>query len=203
VATRTRRRLSLSPEPTQGRGGPKIIVRRAIKEANATIQYPTLTRLNYDEWAMLMQVNMEAAGIWYAVEPYPDEEVEYRDDRLALAAILRSVPSEMLPTLRRKRTARAAWEAVKTIRIGVERVCESKAQQLRLEFASLGWKEGETTEDFSVRIMGLSNNLRTLGDDITDAVIVHKMLDVVPEHLEQVAISIETLLDLNMSPSRR
>jgi hypothetical protein len=89
------------------------------------------------------------------------------------------------------------------IRIGVERVRESKAQQLRWEFASLGWKEGETTEDFSVRIMGLSNNLRTLGDDITDAVIVHKMLDVVPEHLEQVAISIETLLDLNMSPSRR
>jgi hypothetical protein len=41
--------------------------------------------------------------------------------------------------------------------------------------------------------MGLSNNLRTLGDDI----IVRKMLDVVPEHLEQVAISIETLLDLN------
>jgi hypothetical protein len=127
VATRTRRRLSLSPEPTRGRGRPKIIVRRTIKEANATIQYPTLTRSNYDEWAMLMLVNMEAAGIWYAVEPYPDEEVEYHDDWLALAAILHSVPSEMLPTLRGKRTARAAWEAVKTIRVGVERVRESKA----------------------------------------------------------------------------
>jgi hypothetical protein len=192
-----RHRLSLPPEPTRGHDGPKIIVRQTIKEANATIQYPTLTRSNYDEWAMLMQVNMEAAGIWYAVEPYPDEEVEYRNDRLALAAILLFVPSEMLPTLRGKRTARAAWEAVKTIRVGVELVRESKAQQLRREFASLGWKEGETAEDFSVRIMGLSNNLCTLDDDITDAVIVRKMLDVVPEHLEQVAVSIETLLDLN------
>jgi hypothetical protein len=51
-----RRRLSASPEPTRGRGGPKIIVRRTIKEANATIVYPMLTRTNYDEWSMLMQV---------------------------------------------------------------------------------------------------------------------------------------------------
>jgi len=87
-----------------------------------------LTRTNYEEWEMLMQVNMEAAGIWYAIEPYDGEEVEYRDDRLALAAILRSVPTEMLPTLHGKRTARAAWEAVRTIRVGVERVRESKAQ---------------------------------------------------------------------------
>jgi hypothetical protein len=40
----------------------------------------------------------------YVVELYPDKEVEYRDDRLALAAILRSVSSEMLPTLHGKRS---------------------------------------------------------------------------------------------------
>ncbi|EAZ37695.1 hypothetical protein OsJ_22037 [Oryza sativa Japonica Group] len=117
------------------------------------------------------------------------------EDRLA--AILRSVPSEMLPTLRGKRSARAAWDVIKTIRVGVERVRESKAQQLRREFAALTWKEGETAEDFSVRITGLANNLRTLGDNISDADVVRKMLDVVPEHLEQIAIAVETLLDLN------
>jgi hypothetical protein len=132
----------LSPEPTRGRGGPRIIVRRTIKEATATIQYPTLTRSNYEEWSMLMQVNMEAAGVWYAVEPYEDEEVEYRDDRLALAAILRSVPAEMLPILRGKCSARAAWEAIKTIRVGIERVRESKAQQLRREFAAITGRKG-------------------------------------------------------------
>ena len=192
-----RRRLSLSPTPRRGRTGPQIIVRRTVKEANATVQYPMLTRTNYEEWEMLMQVNMEAAGIWYAIEPYEGEEVEYRDDRLALAAILRSVPTEMLPTLRGKRTARAAWEAVRTIRVGVERVRESKAQQLRREFAALSWKEGESAEDFSVRITGLANNLRVLGDNISDVDIVRKMLDTAPEHLEQIAVAIETLLDLN------
>jgi len=58
-----RRRLSLSPVPTRGRGGSKIIVRRMIKETNATVQYLTLTRTIYEEWEMLMQVNMEARTI--------------------------------------------------------------------------------------------------------------------------------------------
>jgi hypothetical protein len=195
--TPSRHRPSLSPTPRRGRTRPQIIVKRTVKEANATVQYPMLTRTNYEEWEMLMRVNMEAAGIWYAIEPYEGEEVEYRDDRLALAAILRSVPTEMLPTLRGKRTAQAAWEAVRTIRVGVERVRESKAQQLRREFVALGWKEGESAEDFSVRITGLANSLRVLGDNISDADIIRKMLDTAPEHLERIAVVIETLLDLN------
>lgn len=192
-----RRHPSLSPTPRRGRRGAEVIIRRTVKETGASVQYPTLTRSNYQEWAMLMQVNMEAQGIWYAIEPEEDDVIEYRDDRLAMAAILRSVPPEMLSTLRGKRTAQAAWEAVKTIRVGVQRVRESNAQQLRREFAALAWKEGETAEDFSVRITGIANNLRILGDNIADVDVVRKMLQVVPDHLSQVAISIETLLDLN------
>ena len=54
-----------------------------------------------------MKVNLQAAGLWHAVEPEEGEEVliEYREDRLAMAAILRSVPSEMLGSVARKRTA--------------------------------------------------------------------------------------------------
>ena len=48
-----------------------------------------------------------------------------------------------------------------------------------------------------MRITGLANNLRTLADDVPDVMVVRKMLEVVPEHLEQITISLETLLDLN------
>jgi hypothetical protein len=54
------------------------------------------------------------------------------------------------------------------------------------------WKEGESTEDFSIRIGGLANNLRALGDDVPDSVVMRKMLEVVLEHLEAIAF-----LDLN------
>ena len=44
---------------------------------------------------------------------------------------------------------------------------------------------------------GLANSITTLGGSINETEIVKKMLQVVPDHLEQVAISIEILLDVN------
>ena len=86
-----------------------------------------LTRTNYQEWSLLMRVNMEAQGFWHAVEPEDGDVIEYREDRLALATVLQSVPTEMLDSLARKRTARSAWEAVKTVRVGMQRVREANA----------------------------------------------------------------------------
>jgi hypothetical protein len=68
------------------------------------VQYPTRPRTNYNEWSLLMKVNMQAQGQWQAVEPEEEEIVEYREDRLALAAILRAVPPEMIASLATKCT---------------------------------------------------------------------------------------------------
>jgi len=118
-----RRRPSTSPEPRRGRHrGGDVIVERVVKEVGGgggSIQYPTLTRTNYSNLALLMRVNLEAAGLRHAVEPDELDIIRYREDRLALAAILRSVPLEMRASLSRKRTACSAWEAVKTVRVGV------------------------------------------------------------------------------------
>jgi hypothetical protein len=59
------------------------------------------------------------------------------------------------------------------------------------------WEEAENVEDFANRITGLATDFRLLGDNIIDVEVVQKMLQVVPEHLSQVAMSIETLLDIN------
>ncbi|WVZ56480.1 hypothetical protein U9M48_007001 [Paspalum notatum var. saurae] len=179
-----RRWVSQSPGPRRGRcRGDAVVIERIIKESGGGVQYPTLTRTNYAEWALLMKVNLEAAGLWHAVEPEDGDVIEYREDRLALAAILRSVPSDMLASLGRKRTARSAWNAVKTVRVGVQRVREANARQLMKEFGDITFKEGESVDDFSVRIVGLANNIRTLGGTLTDPDIVKKML--------------QTLLDVN------
>ncbi|WVZ53904.1 hypothetical protein U9M48_004791 [Paspalum notatum var. saurae] len=195
-----RRRVCQSPGPRHGRRrGDAVVIERIVKESTGGggVQYPTLSRTNYAEWALLMKVNLEAAGLWHAVEPEDGDVIEYREDRLALAAILRSMPSDMLASLGRKRTARSAWNAVKTVRVGVQRVHEANARQLMKEFGNITFKEGEFVDDFSVRIVGLANNIRTLGGTLTDPDIVKKMLQVIPEHLEQIACSIETLLDVN------
>ncbi|BAH94919.1 Os10g0459550 [Oryza sativa Japonica Group] len=174
-------------------GGQQIIVQRVMKETAGSVVYPMLTRTNYTDWALVMRVNLQAQGLWSAIEP---GYAEYQDDRMALSAILRAVPPEMLPTLAVKDTAKEAWESVKTMRVGVARVREAKAQTLRNEFELIRMKESESVDDFSMRLNAIVNNLRMLGDPLEEEKVVQKFLRVVPSRFVQVAIAIEQLLDL-------
>jgi hypothetical protein len=107
--------------------------------------------------------------------------------------LLRVVLAEMQASLTNKETAHEAWEAIRRVRIGADRVKEANADHLRQEFTELKFKSSEGMEDFSLRITALANQLRVLGDDITDEEVVKKLLHSVPEKLEQVAIVMETL----------
>jgi hypothetical protein len=64
-------------------------------------------------------------------------------------------------------------------------------------FRDITFKAGETVEDFSLYLNIVASQLYVLGDDISDKNLIKKMLHVVPEKLEQVAISMETLLNLD------
>ncbi|KAK1652606.1 hypothetical protein QYE76_070411 [Lolium multiflorum] len=59
---------------------------------------------------MVMEVNMQAASLWDAIE---DADVSRREDKQALAALLRSTPPEMHPMLMGKGSAKATWETIK------------------------------------------------------------------------------------------
>ena len=85
-----------------------------------------------------------------------------------------------------------AWDAVKNLRIG-----DASAQQLRREFGNLSFKEGESINEFSIYINVLATNLRSLDDNITDAKVVKKLLQVVPERMNQAVVSLEMFRDLN------
>lgn len=122
-----RRRISSSCAPRRGCQRGEVIVERVVKETGGTVQYPMLTRMNYEQWSLPMRVNVQAQGLWHAVEPEDGVVIEYREDQLALSAIIRAVPSEMLGSLAYKRTARSTWEAMKTVRVGVQRVRHSNA----------------------------------------------------------------------------
>jgi len=49
-----------------GSGDGAQVVERVV--ANGALDLPMLTRANYQEWALVMQVNLEAMGQWSAVE---------------------------------------------------------------------------------------------------------------------------------------
>jgi hypothetical protein len=142
----------------------------------------------------VMQVNLEAQGLWDAIDP---GNVDRREDRLALAALLRTVPSEMRSIIAVKKTGKEAWEVIKTMRQGAERVKAANAQKLLRQFENIRFKEGEAVDDFAMRISGLATNICVLGESLDEVRVVKKMLRVVPAAYKQIALSIETLLDLD------
>ncbi|WVZ54850.1 hypothetical protein U9M48_005594 [Paspalum notatum var. saurae] len=175
-------------------GSKSVVVERVIKEVGMAAVYPELTRSNYSEWALVMQVNFEAQGLWEAIM---DDGVDRREDRQALAALLRAVPAEMRSTLAVKKSAKEAWEAVRTMRLGVDRVKAANAQKLLMEFEAIKFKPGETVDEFTTRINSVASTIRSIGESLDEPRIVKKFLRVVPSRYSQIAVSIKTLLDLD------
>jgi hypothetical protein len=96
-----------------------------------------------------------------------------------------------------RKTVKEAWEAVKMMRIGVDRVKEVNAQQRLLqEFENIKFKDVEMVEDFGMRLSNLIGNLRVLGEQVEDARVVKKFLRVVPPRFTQVVVSIEMFCDM-------
>jgi len=126
-----------------------------------------------------MLCNYEAMEIWETIEP-GGAGVKRVQDRQAMSALLRSVPKDMWQTLGGKKTVNEAWEAVKTMRLGSDRVKDVNAQKLSKEFENLQFKEGETIDDFGMRITNLIADLKALGETIDDIKVIKKFLRVVP-----------------------
>jgi len=89
-----------------------------------------------------------------------------------------------------------AWEVVKTMRLGADRVKDVNAQKLMQEFENIKFKEGESIDDFGMRINNLVGNLRALGETMEDTRVVKKFLRVVPSRFASVVVSIEMFCDM-------
>jgi hypothetical protein len=129
-----------------------------IEKATAAILYPVLTHTNYSEFALVMRVNLQAAGLWDVINKGDND---YHDDMNALAALLCAVPQEMQPSLALNESAKEAWDAIQSIPVGTDKVKEEKVEKLCREFNDISFKSGEFVEEFTMCISSLVNQLRS------------------------------------------
>jgi len=167
------------------------VVREAVGGGGVSLVFPMLKRGEYTNWAMVMEVNMQAASLW---DPIVDDGVPQREDKQAFAALSGPL-SELHPMLIGKGSAKAAWQAIRLQHQGNDRVRDTRVRRLRKEFESLAFKDGEHVDEFGLRITNLGATLRSLGDTCDEEKIVRKFLSVVPGRLMQIAFSMETLMD--------
>ncbi|KAL6634298.1 hypothetical protein ACP70R_026969 [Stipagrostis hirtigluma subsp. patula] len=165
----------------------------SAKESSVTLQYPLLTRSNYTAWAIKMKACLKAQGVWEAIDM--EKGADTCKDQIALAAIYQGISEETLLLLAEKETSREAWQMLKTMHMGVERVMEAKVQTLKSELDVLRMKEGDSIDDFAMKLTSLVSKIRALGEKVEETYVVKKLLRVVPKKFLQVVSTIEQFGD--------
>jgi hypothetical protein len=58
-----------------------------------------------------------------------------------------------------KETVKDAWEAIRSIRVGTDKVKETNTERLHQDFDNISFKSGESVEEFAMRISSLPYQL--------------------------------------------
>jgi hypothetical protein len=78
-----------------------------------------LSKMNYNDWSLLIKVKLQAQQLWDAVE---FSDAEFHEDQLALDALLDSIPPKMVSSLADKLTAKDVWDSITASRVSINRV---------------------------------------------------------------------------------
>lgn len=159
------------------------------RDGGVTIRYPMLEGDNYGVWAAKMKVFMRAQGVWTAIEGNP--EIDMTRDEEAFAAITQAVPDAVFMTISQKNTAKEAWEIVKEMHAGDNRVKKARVQALRREFDWMTMNESEGVGEFAIKLTSMVNEMRALESKIVDVTVVAKLLRAVPDKFLPIVGTIE------------
>ncbi|XP_074337548.1 uncharacterized protein LOC141674746 [Apium graveolens] len=177
-----------------------------LKGGSAGLSYPTLSRENYTAWSMKMRVFMQAQRVWDAVKPSDSKTgfepidsktmVDDKIDKVALAMIYQVVLEDVLLTLDDKRTAKGAWDAIRVLCQGADRVKKAMIQTLKAEFEAMTMRDNDPLDDFYIKMNCLVSNIRALGEEVSESYVVKKLIRAVLSKILQIASIIEQFGDL-------
>ncbi|KAM3279796.1 hypothetical protein ACQJBY_046896 [Aegilops geniculata] len=160
---------------------------------------PQLTGDNYTAWAIKVEANLDAAGLWKAVVVPEDAAaaVIAKKDKPARAYLLSALAENLLLQVASKKTAAEVWASLKARFVGADRVRAARLGTLRGEFELVRMADAETLDDFAGRLGGMAVRYAALGSTLEDAALVKKLLDSVPNRLYAAVAGIEQFCNVD------
>ncbi|CAM0913149.1 unnamed protein product [Alopecurus aequalis] len=137
------------------------LVARAPARGGVPVHYPQLTDTNYGVWAVKMRIIMRTLGCWSAVDG--KGEYDQARDEDAFTALSQSLPDSMVMAIAEFETAAEAWEAIRQMRVGEDRVKKARVKQLKRELDRMQMSDGETVAAFGQKLTTLVAEIRSLG----------------------------------------
>ena len=104
------------------------VIEPTTRGASIPIHYPMLSETNYGIWAVKMKIILRSLGVWSVIEGADTDDDK---DQGAMVAISQAVPDDVMMAIAEKQTAKEAWDALREMRIGEDRVKKARVQVLK------------------------------------------------------------------------
>ena len=160
-------------------------------------QCPVLNSTNYTIWAVKIKTIFNVRGIWEAVEPTEDAEVDQKKNNMAIEMLYQAIPENMVLQIASLTSVKEIWEALKVRHVGIERVKEARVQTLESDFESLKIGANEPLDVYAGKISEIVSQASSLGHTLDEKRQIRKLLSSVPERFIQIVAAIEQFADLN------
>ncbi|XP_070668123.1 uncharacterized protein [Malus domestica] len=104
---------------------------------------------------------------------------------------------ELFPRIRNEKIAKGAWEILRREFRGDKKVRAVKLQAIRADFEYLRMNDVESLDDYLARFFEIVNNLKSLGEYVTEKRIVQKLLMSLSRRYKSIVSIIEETRDLD------
>ncbi|GJS76172.1 zinc finger, CCHC-type containing protein [Tanacetum coccineum] len=152
---------------------------------------------NYTVWAIQIKVILEAHGLWEAIEPKENTQVDDKKDKATTAFLYQALTEDVILQVAGCKTARELWESLKKRHVGEERVQQARLQSLMIGFNTLQMKDDDTVDAFTAKLNSYATKAKELGKTLDESLLVRKLLDSTPDRFIQIVASIEQTSDLD------
>ncbi|KAM2030938.1 hypothetical protein ACFX16_042257 [Malus domestica] len=181
------------------------------------LRAPIFNGINYDFWSIKMKTIFKSHDLWNLVDKgYETVETENDSsdedqqsvrkiamkvnetrDAKALGIIQGAVSDEIFPRISNFETSKTAWDVLQQEFRGDKKVRSVKLQCLRRDFEYTRMNDGEALSVYLTRLTDIVNQMKTLGEELTNQRLVQKILISLPKSYDSIASIIEETKDLD------
>lgn len=166
---------------------------------------------HWDHWSEVMENFFRARGLWSLIETGVEEpsaatvltaeqnlqlESNRTNDHKVKHYLYQSIDRVTFEQILDKRTSKIIWDSMKAKYGGNARVKRSLLQKLRRDFEVVEMKESESVEEYFIRVLAITNQMRSNGETMTDSKVTEKILRNLSEKFMYVVVSIEESKDI-------
>ena len=167
---------------------------------------PILTEKNWDRWSTQMKVLFRFQDVSDVVETgqviasestEAQKAVLAKKDSKALFLIHQCIDDSHFEKIQNANTAKEAWDILIRSHAGGEKIKKVKLQTLRKQYELLQMGEGDRISEYFTKVLTITNQMKALGESISDIKIVEKVMRSLPRKFNFIAVAIEESKDLS------